>query len=292
MRGFSSFITEADEANKSPQQEQPRRVSDDIVTSFGRFNPPHLGHQKALDHASDIAQNVGDKAPADQRFYASKSQDPKKNPLDYNFKEQQLKKMFPQHADKWDSDDKVRTVLNAAEKAHKQGYKNFHFVGGSDRRQGMEDLLRRYNGNLYQFDNIYSHSAGDRNDNAAQDDPVAGYSASNQRKFAVDDDFDGFKGALGIGESYTEDDARELFNVLRHIMATKNESRWQVDHRNNRDLICEKYRDGLLFQRGDLVESLTTGLVGEVHRCGSNHLICVTENGIMWKSFVYDVRKV
>ena len=66
--------------------------------------------------------------------------------------------MFPLHSEKWDTDDGVKTVLNAPQ-AHKQGYKNFHFVGGQDRRQGMEDLLRRYNDDLYKFDNIYSHSA-------------------------------------------------------------------------------------------------------------------------------------
>ena len=40
------------------------------------------------------------------------------------------------------------------------------------------------------------------------------------------------------------------------------------------------------------MESLTTGLVGRIHRCGANHLICITENGLMFKSFVQDVHKV
>lgn len=289
MKGFSNFLVEAEEKKKEEQSDQ-RRVSDDIVTTFGRFNPPHMGHQRAMDHADKLAGDIGDKAPADQRFYASRSNDPKKNPLEYGFKVNQLQKMFPKHAKKWDTDEGIRTVLNAAQKAGNQGYKNFHFVGGQDRRQGMEDVLRKYNGNLYNFDNIYSHSAGDRDEKS--EDPIARLSASGQRKYALDNDFDGFKGGLGIGDTYTEEDAKQLFDMLRHIMATKNESLWQVDYRSNRDLICEKYRDGELFQRGDLVESLSTGLRGEVHRCGANHLICVTENGIMFKSFVYDVHKV
>ena len=288
MKNFSSFLVEAEEKKiLTPDQ---HRIGDDLVTTFGRFNPPHKGHLKAMDHADKLAGSIGDKSPADQRFYASRSHDPKKNPLEYGFKVQQLQKMFPKHAKKWDTDEGIRTVLNAAEKAGKQGYKNFHFVGGQDRRQGMEDVLRKYNGQLYNFDNIYSHSAGDRDEQS--EDPIARLSASGQRKYAMDDDFDGFKGGLDINDGYTEEDARQLFLMLRHIMATKNESVWQVDYRSNRDLICEKYRDGELFQRGDLVESLTTGLRGTVHRCGANHLICVTENGIMWKSFVYDVHKV
>ena len=291
MKNFSSFLTEVEDKKIAvPGDREFKRVGDDIVTTFGRFNPPHKGHLKALDHADKLAGDIGDKSPADQRFYASKSHDPKKNPLEYGFKMNQLQKMFPKHSKKWDTDDGVRTVLNAAEKAGKQGYKNFHFVGGQDRRQGMEDVLRKYNGQLYNFDNVYSHSAGDRDE--ASEDPIARLSASSQRKYAMDNDFDSFKGGLGIGDEYTEDDAKQLFTMLRHIMATKNESLWQVDYRNNRELISEMYRDGSLYQRGDLVESLSTGLVGQVHRCGANHLICVTENGIMFKSFVHDVQRV
>jgi len=282
MKRFDSFLVEADEASSDYN---PGRVSDTMVTTFGRHNPPHLGHKLGLDMATDIAGNEN----GDQRFYTSRSNDPKKNPLPFNVKLDHLKRMFPEHAEKWDSDDRVRTVLGAATKAHDDGYKNFHFVGGGDRRQGMEDLLRRYNGDLYQFDNIYAHSAGDRDDEMSGDDPIAKLSASGQRKAVMNGDFDGFMGGILTGENYTEEDARELFNTLRQYMV-KNESLWRVDYRHNRDFICEKYRDGMLFQRGDLVESLVNGLVGEVHRCGANHLIVVTEDGVMFKSFISDVR--
>ena len=36
-------------------------------------------------------------------------------------------------------------------------------------------------------------------------------------------------------------------------------------------------------------ENLNTGLVGEVMRRGTNHLICVTEDGYMFKSWIKDV---
>jgi len=41
---------------------------------------------------------------------------------------------------------------------------------------------------------------------------------------------------------------------------------------------------------GSIIENLNTGLVGEIIRRGSNHLICVTEDGIMFKSWLKDVR--
>ena len=46
---------------------------------------------------------------------------------------------------------------------------------------------------------------------------------------------------------------------------------------------------GKIFKMGDLVESLNTGLVGKITRRGTNHLICVTEEGIMFKSWVSDL---
>lgn len=260
------------------------------MTTFGRHNPPHMGHKLTLDHANDLAGNIGENAQADQRFYTSRSQDPKKNPLPYEMKMDHLKRMFPDHSEKWDSDDRVRTVLGAATKANDDGYKNFHFVGGGDRKQGMEDLLRKYNGNLYNFDNIYSHSAGERDENMEGDDPIAKLSASRQRKAAMNGDFDGFAEGLGIGENYTMEDAQELFQNLRQFMV-KNED-WQVDYRGNREVIRDLYLEGRLYSRGDVVESLSSGLIGEVHRCGTNHLICITEDGVMFKNFIHDVQSI
>ena len=40
---------------------------------------------------------------------------------------------------------------------------------------------------------------------------------------------------------------------------------------------------------GQLVENLNTGLVGKILRRGTNYLICVTEDKIMFKSWIKDV---
>ena len=52
---------------------------DDITFTFGRFNPPTVGHEKLID-ATKSASN------REYRVYASKSQDSKKNPLEYQKK--------------------------------------------------------------------------------------------------------------------------------------------------------------------------------------------------------------
>ena len=276
MKSFYSFFEQAEDT----ASQEPKRMSDSLVTTFGRHNPPHLGHKLTLDQAHDVAQNEG----ADQRFYTSHSQDRKKNPLPRDVKLKFLKKMFPDHAEKWDGDDNVRTVLGAAEKAHKQGYKNFHFMGGGDRREGMENLLRKYNGDLYDFKDIYAHSAGDRDELGLSDDPIAKMSASKQRRAAQNDDYDGFMEGMLLNKSFTKEDAKELFNAVK-MFGMKNEEYTQEELR-------DIYTDGNLYHVGDIVESLSNGLIGEIRRCGANHLIVVTEDGIMFKSFIHDVHSI
>ena len=303
MKNFDSFLLEATTPKKpstpkkpeqkkanqvkpvTPALEPGRKVSDDIVTTFGRYNPPHLGHGLTLDYANRLSQSIGDNMPADQSFYASRSQDPKKNPLPFELKLEFLRKMFPDHAQKWDDDVNTRTVLDAATKAHEKGYKNFHFVGGSDRRQGMEDLLRRYNGNLYNFKNIYSHSAGERNESG--DDPIAKLSASGQRRFAANNDFEKFSEGLKIGKGFKMEDAKRMFDMVR-MFSVKNEE-WEIDSRSHQDLLFEMYKSNDLYQKGDLVEHGPSGLQGTVHRCGTNYLICLTEEKVMFKSFIHDL---
>ena len=91
MKGFDTFFQEANIANDS----KPTKVSDDIVQVFGRYNPPHLGHGRVLDHAHKLASGIGDKSQADQAFYASKTQDNKKNPLPHQVKTHFLKITLP-----------------------------------------------------------------------------------------------------------------------------------------------------------------------------------------------------
>lgn len=286
MKRLRSFITEAESAPKIT------RLSDDLVTTFGRHNPPHLGHQKTFDYAHKLAGEIGDKDPATRRFYTSRSQDPKKNPLPYEIKLDHLRRMFPKYKDYFDEDPNIRTVLDTAKKAHGEGYKNFHFVGGGDRQKAMEDLLRKYNGNLYDFQNIYSHSAGARDEEADPDDPISQLSASKMRGHAMKGDFEKFLLGSSPGKHYSKEDARELFDHLRTFMRSQKSEEWEVNYRDNSELIREKYKEGKLFRNGDLIESLSNGLTGHIHRCGANHLICVTEDGTMWKSFIQDLNVI
>ena len=272
MKSFYTFFEQAEDTAKK----EPERVSDNLMTTFGRHNPPHLGHQLVFDKAHDIAQNEG----ADQHFYTSHSQDRKKNPLPRDMKINFLKRMFPKHAEKWDTNEDVKTLLQVPQEAQRQGYKNFHMMVGGDRQQDVENLLRKYQGELYDFDNIYTHNAGQRD----EDDPISQLSASKLRRAAQNEDFDGFAAGLPRHKGFQDKDMRELFEAIK-LFGMKNEDYSPGELR-------DFYTEGHLFNVGDKVESLTTSMTGHIHRCGTNHLIVITEDGLMFKSFIHDVHLV
>jgi hypothetical protein len=51
------------------------------------------------------------------------------------------------------------------------------------------------------------------------------------------------------------------------------------------------YKKNNLYPLGSIVENLNTGIRGRVIRRGTNHLICVTEDGFMFKSWLQNVRE-
>lgn len=53
--------------------------------------------------------------------------------------------------------------------------------------------------------------------------------------------------------------------------------------------IREKYISGEIFNEGDLVKRIGDGKVGSIIRKGANHLICVTEDNEMFKSWIHDL---
>ena len=59
-----------------------------VAITFGRFNPPTIGHEKLCDA-------VRKANPSDYKIYASHSQNPKKDPLQYAKKIAYMKQSFP-----------------------------------------------------------------------------------------------------------------------------------------------------------------------------------------------------
>ena len=64
-----------------------------LVFTFGRYNPPTTGHLKLIEQVEVVASEYN----APYRIYASQSQNPKKNPLEYKEKIEYMKELFPKH---------------------------------------------------------------------------------------------------------------------------------------------------------------------------------------------------
>ena len=254
-----------------------------LTVAFGRFNPPHAGHLQLMDTAAAAAAEE----ESDYLIVPSRSNDPKKNPLDADTKVAFMRGMFPLHSSRIQNDVNTRTIFDVLKKAHNDGYANVRIVGGADRVKEFDKLANNYNGALYQFDNVEVLSAGDRDPDA---DGVEGMSASRLRLAASENDFKTFKSAMP--EGMRPKDARELFNAVRVSMGINEEwGIWEMAPKFDQQTLRENYVSKAIFKIGEIVENLNTGLIGKIVRRGANHLICVTEDNIMFKSWIRDVNE-
>jgi len=281
---------------KVAQPEEPARVSGETDTGeegsesvedtttvvFGRFNPPTVGHGKLLSAAKKAA------AGGDLAIYPSRTQDPKKNPLDPDMKISFMKKMFPEYKDDIINDDEMKSIFNVLTAAAEGGYKNVNIVVGSDRQSEFDNLAQKYNGDLYNFEMINVISAGVRD---ADSSGVEGMSASKMRKAVVDDDFAAFR--KGTPKELDDGDTTALFDAVRSGMGVKKKKEvkemWEIAPKYDPKGLRDNYISGNIFNLGDIIENLNTGLIGEIVRRGTNHLICVTKENYMFKSWIRDV---
>ena len=275
---------------KKPEEEGSDKEGKTLTTAFGRFNPPTTGHEKLFKFAKDQAKG------GDLKIYPSRSQDNKKNPLDVDMKVSYMRKMFPDFEENIVNEKDMRTVFDVLTTAHEEGYSNVKIIVGADRLSEFKNLAQKYNGDLYDFEEIEVLSAGERTD--AEDDSddapgdVSGMKSSKLRKYVMDDDFEKFKS--GMPEKFEEADAQALFDAVRTGMKKKKDVKedydlWEIAPKQDPRGLRENYLLGKIFNLGQLVESLNTGLIGKVIRRGTNYLICVTEQDNMFKSWIHDV---
>ena len=257
----------------------PKEDLGTLVVTFGRFNPPTVGHKKLLDAARKAAGKGA------LKIYPSRSQDPKKNPLDPDEKVDVMKQMYPDHADSIVNDPNSRSIFDVLKQAHQDGYSDVKIVVGGDRVQEFGKMSDKYNGQIYDFAGVQTISAGDRDPDA---EGVEGMSASKMRKAAAENDFKTFR--QGVPDTIDDKAAKMMMNSLRKKMNVKEGwNLWEIAPKFDWKNLRENYFKNKLYDIGELVENLNTGLVGRVIRRGANYLICVTEDNIMFKSWIKDV---
>ena len=212
MKTYKSFMTE--------------EKGDTAIFTFGRFNPPTLGHEKLVIAVANVARREG----GEYFVYPSHTQDPKKNPLDQTTKVRYMKKMFSKHKENIITST-AKNALEVASELQDKGYTNLVMVVGSDRVKDFQNLLDRYNGDetkahgFYDFDTIKVVSAGERDPDA---EGVSGMSASKMRQSAVEGDFKTFRS--GIPSSLNDKDTKKMFNDIRkgmRLSVVKEGSKWK-----------------------------------------------------------------
>ena len=271
INSFKSFLVEEEKT---------------IYFTFGRMNPPTVGHEKLLNA---MAIKSG-KNP--YRVFVSQSQDAKKNPLAYKDKVKVIRKMFPKHARSIMLDPKVKTVFDALTKLYNEGYVSVVMVVGSDRVLEFDALLKKYNGEkgrhgFYNFNKITVVSAGERDPDA---EGVEGMSASKMRAAAAANDFTRF--SQGIPRNVSNADTKAIYNMVRKGMGLK-EAKETTQHIQLETVseIRESYVNGELFKEGDTVVIKETGELAKVKTLGSNYVI-IEGSGNQYRKWLDAVEKV
>tara|TARA_R110002167_G_scaffold14241_4_gene58146 strand:- start:2683 stop:4809 length:2127 start_codon:yes stop_codon:yes gene_type:complete len=176
-----------------------------VVFTFGRMNPPTIGHEKLVNKLKSVASTEN----ADARLYLSHTSKPGSDPLSYNDK---IK--FAQKAFGIAYKSSAKQIFQIAKEFQGEGYTDVIMVVGSDRVKEFDTLLKKYNGKGdYDFDSIKVVSAGQRDPDATG---VEGMSGTKLRNLAKDGDMKQFMSGLAKGLSVA--DKKKIYALVSKNM--------------------------------------------------------------------------
>lgn len=201
-------------------------AQDKAVITFGRMNPPTVGHEKLVNKIVSTA--IAEKGTP--LVYLSKTQDAKKNPLTYDQKIKYAQTFFGKRLI---VKSNAKTIIQVAQELQKAKYKDLVLVVGSDRVKEFETLLNKYNGKDYTFNSIKVVSAGERDPDS---DDVSGMSASKIRAAAADGDLDLFTKGIPTRNDRMRLD---LYRDVRSGLGISESLNFAVDQ-----FLAERVKDG------------------------------------------------
>ena len=260
-----------------------------VSITFGRFNPPTVGHEKLLGRVSREATD------GDYRIYVSQSEDPQKNPMSPNEKVEWMKKSFPEHKDNIVSNPEMRTIFDVLTALNEEGFSEVKIVVGGDRVSEFNSLAQKYNGQAYEFENILAVSAGDRDPDG---DGLEGMSASKMRQACADDDFKTFE--KGTAAALGQKEKLRMYKSVRSAMQLESAGDFNDASYNLFEIapkldpqgLREAYINKQIFNVGTIVENVNTGVLGKIVSRGSNYLIYIDENDTIFRGWLKDLVEV
>ncbi len=259
-----------------------------IALTFGRFNPPTVGHEKLLN-------TVSEQGADNYRIYPSRTVDPKKNPLEPDVKIDFMTRMFPNHADAIVNDGDMSNIFNVLSNLNQEGYSGVTMVVGSDRVSEFKSLLEKYNGQAYDFEELNVISAGERDPDA---EGVEGMSASKLRAMAAAGDLEGFTQGVPGGDVKL---AEQLMMEVRAGMGIVEQEQeevaelWDIAPKLDAENLREAFFEDKVFPMGCIVEHLDTGIRGTVIRRGTNYVIFETPEHFkfnVWLTSIMEVKEL
>jgi hypothetical protein len=266
------------------QDQQQEQQPNGIVILLGRFNPPSKNHEALLRAGYSQATRRG----YEYRIYPSRIQDGSSDPLNPQLKISYMKSMFSKYADYIVDSDEIRTIFDVLGSVYNDGYTDVVIVVGQDRLGEFQSLAHKGEGQDYQFNSIEVVSSGIKDPDS--DIEGAGSSAM-MRTAAAMGDYEKF--STGLPPSMRISEKQEMFNtVMKSMKVSEDTELWKIAPELDFNGLRWEYKNNGLFDVGCLVENLNTGLVGRILRRGANHLICVTNEGVMFKSWLKDLREV
>ena len=265
------------------QQAAPEQVNG-VAIVIGRFNPPSKNHGALLKAGYSQAT----RRKFEFRVYPSRIEDGTTNPLNPGIKISYMQSMFPEYADYIVDSDKAKTIFDVLGSVYEDGYTDVVIVTGQDRLGEFQSLIHKGDGQQYQFNNIEVVPSGVKDPDSDVENPG---SSAMMRTAAATGDYERF--ATGLPANMDTAEKHEMFNTIARSMKVSEDTEiWKIVPELDYEGMRWNYKKNGLFDVGALVENLNSGLVGRILRRGANHLICVTNEGVMFKSWLKDVREV
>ena len=265
-----------------------------IAFTFGRFNPPTIGHEKLLQKLFSVRAD-------NHLVFLSRSEDSDKNPLSFREKQKVMKQMFPRYASNIIVSGSNR-VFDIVTDLYNKGATELSMVVGSDRVREFDTTIKRYNGvksrhGYYNFDNINIVSAGERDPDA---DGATGMSASKMRAAAKANDLNSFK--KGLPSTFR--DAERLLKRLRQGMRLAASNDPEIEEGTlkfkpfitastkeelENMIIRDKYLTEHLYDVGDIVDDVENKITGVIVRRGTNYVTLEDVDNKLHKSWLFNI---
>lgn len=199
-----------------------------------------------------------------------------------------MKSMFPEYGDYIIDSEDAKTIFDILESLYGDGYGDVTLVVGQERLGEFQSLVHKAEGQGYEFANLEVITAGVKDPDSEVESP--GSSALMKAAVAMNDFY---KFEAGLPTTMDPGEKKELFNTLKKSMnVSESTEAWRIEPEFDYDGLRWNYKNNNIFGIGTFVENVNSGLVGKIIRRGANYLICVTEEDLMFKSWLKDVREV